>query len=508
MAAAARWSWECDLPGKSSKIEVVAEARERQSSLAFVFPLIGARRPPARHVLSFIWLDKVRWLRINLFADMHRPTLYSHSNASRRDFLKGTALTSALALARPDGALAGAIREDDSSALPATFAALKPLGARVHPITADEFRERLLHAQKVMTELTPKYDALFVAPGTSLYYFTGIRWGGSERLLALVLPRTGDPIVVVPAFEEGRMREKLHFAAEVRAWQEDESPTKIAAAALADRGIRTGRVGVEETAAFTFFDHLRSAGPGFECVSADPVTIVCRGRKSAHELELMRLACEATFDVFRAVFASLKPGMSQEDIGKLVEGGFLKMGLHGGALVLLGESAALPHGTIKPQKLKDGEVVLIDGGCTVEGYESDVTRTGIFGKAPEKVVRVYQIVRKAQDAALDAARARRLSGTVDDEARKVITDAGYGPDYRFFTHRLGHGIGLDGHEHPYLVRGSKTVLKPGMTFSNEPGIYIPGEFGMRCEDDMVIAADGPAQLLTPGFAVSLEKPLG
>jgi Xaa-Pro dipeptidase len=442
---------------------------------------------------------------------MHKPTLDSRSNASRRNFLKGTAAASALALARPGNAAARAIpewmAEDGSGELPAAFSTLKPLGS-VHPITADEFRGRLENAQKLMAELTPKYDALFVAPGTSLYYFTGIRWGVSERLLALVLPRTGDPIVVVPAFEEGRMRERLHLAAEVRAWQEDESPTKIAATALADRGIRTGRIGVEETAAFTFFDHLRGAGPGFECVSADPVTIACRGRKSAHELELMRLAGEATFDVFRAVFASLKEGMSQEEIGKLVEGGFSKMGLRGGALVLLGASAALPHGTIKPQKLKDGDVVLIDGGCAVEGYESDVTRTGIFGKAPEKVAHVYEIVRKAQNAALDAARAGRLSGTVDDAARKVVTDAGYGPDYKYFTHRLGHGIGLDGHEHPYLVRGSKTVLEPGMTFSNEPGIYIPGEFGMRCEDYMVIAADGPAQLLTAGFAVSLEKPLG
>lgn len=359
-----------------------------------------------------------------------------------------------------------------------------------------------------MNELAPKYDALFLAPGSSLYYFTGIRWGVSERLLAVLLPRTGDPIIVVPAFEEGRMREKLQFPAEVRTWQEDQSPTKIAAAALADRGIRTGRIAVEETVAFTFYDHLRAAGPGFECVSADPVTIACRGQKSAHELELMRLACAATFDVFRAVFASLKEGISQEDIGKLVTAGFSKMDLHGGALVLLGASAALPHGTIKPQKLKEGDVILIDGGCAVEGYQSDVTRTGIFGKPPEKVARVFEIVRKAQDTTLDAARAGRLSGTVDDAARKVITNAGFGPDYKTFTHRVGHGIGLDGHEHPYLVRGSQTVLQPGMTFSNEPGIYIPGEFGLRCEDDMVIAPDGPAQLLTPGFAVSLEKPLG
>ena len=360
-----------------------------------------------------------------------------------------------------------------------------------------------------MSDAQPKFDALFLAPGTGLYYFSGIRWWPSERLLALIIPRRGDPIIVVPSFEEGRMRERLKFAAEVRVWQEDESPTKIAAAALADRGIRTGRIGMDETSYFTFYDHFRSAASGVECVSGDPVTIACRGTKSAHELELMRLACDATFDVFRATFASLKIGMSQDDIAHLIEAGFTKMGLHGGALVLIGASAALPHGTIKPATMKEGDVVLIDGGTSVEGYASDVTRTGVVvGKPSDRVARVYEIVRKAQDAALDAARAGRLSGTVDDAARAVVTSAGYGPDYKYFTHRLGHGIGLDGHEHPYLVRGSKTLLGAGMTFSNEPGIYILGEFGLRCEDDMVVTADGPAQLLTQGFAVSLEKPLG
>jgi Xaa-Pro dipeptidase len=211
--------------------------------------------------------------------------------------------------------------------------------------------------------------------------------------------------------------------------------------------------------------------------------------------------------VFRAVFASLKEGMSQDDIGRWVEEGFAKMNLQGGALVLLGASAALPHGSIKPQTLKSGDVVLIDGGTKVEGYESDVTRTIVFGDKPsEKLVKVFDTLRKAQDAALDAARAGRLSGTVDDAARTVVTSAGYGPRYKLFTHRLGHGIGLDGHEHPYLVRGSKTVLQSNMTFSNEPGIYVPGEFGIRCEDDMVVTPDGPAQLLTQGFAISLEKP--
>lgn len=444
---------------------------------------------------------------------MDKHKLNPPFTSSRRRFLQGTAATSGMLL---NSRLAVAGRASDDAG-PAAFANLKPLGSRVHAISPEEFRARLERAQKLMANPpalaagqipAAKFDALFFAPGTSLYYFTGIRWGLSERLLGLVLPRTREPVLVVPAFEEGRLREKMRFAIEVRVWQEDQNPTKIAAAALADRGIRGGRLGLEETAGFTFFDHLREAAPAFEYVSADPITIACRAHKSPQELDLMRLACEATCDVFRAVFASLKAGMSQEDIGHLVEAGHSKMGLHGGALVLLGASAALPHGSEQPQKLKEGDVVLIDGGCQVEGYESDVTRTGVFGKPTEKVARAFEIARKAQDAALDAARAGRLSGTVDDAARAVITGAGYGPDYKYFTHRLGHGIGLDGHEHPYLVRGSKTILEPGMTFSNEPGIYVPGEFGLRCEDDMVIKADGPAQLLTPGFAVSLEKPLG
>jgi len=444
---------------------------------------------------------------------MNTPHPIRPANPSRRQFFEAAGALSAAVLAPK---ISGAGTAEDRATLPPAFSALKPLGGRVRPITPDEFHQRIEHAQRLMADAPPapsgapsqaaKYDALFFAPGTSLYYFTGIRWGLSERLVGLVIPRAGQPILVVPAFEEGRLREKLHLPLEVRIWQEDQSPTKIAAAALADQNIRSGRIGIEETAGFTFFDHLRDAAPGFEYASADPVTIACRAHKSTHELELMRLACEATFDVFRATFASLKEGMSQDDIAHLVEAGFAKMNLHGGALVLLGASAALAHGTLQPQKLKEGDVVLIDGGCGGDGYASDVTRTSVYGKPSEKISRAFELTRKAQDAALDAARAGRLSGTVDDAARAVIVNGGYGPDYKFFTHRLGHGIGLDGHEHPYLVRGGKTILEPSMTFSNEPGIYIPGEFGLRCEDDMVIGADGPAQLLTPGFAPSLEKP--
>jgi Xaa-Pro dipeptidase len=431
----------------------------------------------------------------------------SLSNPTRRNFLTSATTASAALLWRPLRASASDFARDDSASLPPAFASLRPLGSRVRPITADEFQSRIAKAQKLMADSSPAFDALFLAPGTGLYYFTGIRWGLSERLLAVLIPKSGQPILVVPAFEEGRCREKLKFPMDVRVWQEDQSPTKIAVAALADRGLRTGQIGIEETAGFTFYDHFRQAAPGFTCVSGDPITIACRAHKSAHELELMRLACDATFDVFTAVFASLKEGLSQEDIAGLVEAGFRKMNLQGGALTLVGASAALPHGTLQPRSLKPGDVILIDGGCTVEGYESDVTRTGVLGAPPQKVQQVFEIVRHAQNAALDAARAGKLSGTVDDGARAVVTAAGYGPDYKFFTHRLGHGIGLDGHEHPYLVRASTTTLEPNMTFSNEPGIYIPGEFGLRCEDDMVIRQDGPAQLLTKGFQASLEKPL-
>jgi Xaa-Pro dipeptidase len=424
------------------------------------------------------------------------------SRIGRRALLQSTAAAIVLA---PSSALPQGTIEHS---LPPSFDSLKPLGTRAKRIASEEYQARITRAQQLLAAQEPPLDALFVTPGTSLFYFTGVHWWPSERLLGLLILQKGEPLVVCPAFEEARFREQLRIAAEIRVWQEDESPTKLAASALVDRGLRTGRIGVEEAAMFTFYDHLRQAAPGFEFTSADPVTIACRGVKSAHELELMRLACEATCDVYRAVFASLKEGMSQNDVSNLVEAGYTKMGLRGDALVLFGSAAALPHGTVKPQTLREGDVVLIDDGCKVEGYSSDVTRTGIFGKPTEQIQRTFEIVGKAQDAALDAARKGKLSGTVDDAARAVITSGGYGPDYKFFTHRLGHGIGLDGHEHPYLVRGSKTSLTPGMTFSNEPGVYIPGEFGIRCEDLMVIAEDGPARLLTPRFQVSLEKPLG
>jgi Xaa-Pro dipeptidase len=430
---------------------------------------------------------------------------------SRRDLFKAASVTSGAVLG---GSILGGSSEAQnagagplSGPLPPAFDKLQPLGERVKPISTAELQRRIAHAQQLMSDAKPQFEALYVTPGTTLLYYSGIRWWPSERILALLIPRQGDPLIVCPAFEEGRLREQLRLPIELRVWREDESPYALVDKWFGERGIRTGKVGVEETTRYVFYDGLRHAAASLEYPSGDPITVGCRAQKSEHELELMRLACGATFDVYKATFASLREGMVQGEVAALVLRGYAKMGLRGEASVFFGPSSALPHGSREEQVLREGMGVMIDDGTTVEGYQSDVTRMGVLGKPPEKLQRAFEIVRHAQDAALAAATAGHECGSVDDAARKVITDAGFGPDYKYFSHRLGHGIGMDGHESPYLVRGNRTILKPGMTFSNEPGIYVVGDYGMRCEDDMVIADSGAAQLLTRGFQPSLETPI-
>ena len=391
--------------------------------------------------------------------------------------------------------------------LPPAFASLKPLGDRVKPIRADELQARVAHAQQLMTDAKPRFEALYVTPSTTLVYYTGIHWWPSERILALLIPRQGNPLVVSPAFEEGRLRQQMRWPIEIRVWQEDESPYAIVEKWFAERGIRTGQIATEETTRYVFFDGLRNAASSLDYLSGDPITVGCRAQKSEHELELMRLACAATFDVYKATFTSLREGVTQREVADWVVRGYAQMGLRGEASVFFGSSSALPHGSREEQILREGLGVMIDDGTTVEGYQSDVTRMGVLGKPPEKLQHAFETVRNAQNAALAAAVAGHECGSVDDAARKVITDAGFGPGYKYFSHRLGHGIGMDGHEWPYLVRGNRTILKPGMTFSNEPGIYVVGDYGLRCEDDMVISESGAAQLLTRGFQPSLETPI-
>jgi Xaa-Pro dipeptidase len=328
-------------------------------------------------------------------------------------------------------------------------------------------------------------------------------------MFAMVLPAKGAAFFVCPAFEEGRAREQISKSADsdkadVRIWQEDESPYQRIAQGFEDRGIASGRIGIEETVRYVFSEGIGKAAPLARLTSATPVTAGCRRIKSEHEIALMRLAAKVTLAAYAAAHQALKPGMTNADFLRLVEAAHDQLGFEGGALVEVGEYAAFPHGSVAPQVIREGSLVLVDGGCKVEGYSSDITRTFVLGKASDKMKKVFDIVHTAQTTALKTARPGLECQAVDAAARKVITDAGYGPDYKYFTHRLGHGMGMDGHEWPYLVRGNATRIEANMTFSDEPGIYIRGEFGVRLEDDMHILDDS-AELFTPQ-SPSLEDP--
>jgi len=424
---------------------------------------------------------------------------------SRRRFLQTGSVAAAASATLPTLAHAG----EGDKALPPAIAEVKSLHGEATPISLDERRERLEKARRLMRE--NNLSAILMTESTSLTYFTGIRWWGGERLFAMVLPAKGEPFYVCPAFEEGRAREQIAKSPDgnnpdVRIWHEDESPYERVAQGLSDRGIATSTVGLEETVRFVFSDNLRKAASTATFASATPVSAGCRMIKSPHEIDLMRLASKVTLIAYEATYRSLKPGMTQQDAEDLVEAAHRKLGFEGGADVQVGEFSAFPHGSVTAQVIREGTIVLIDGGCKVEGYASDITRTFVLGKASDKMKQVFEIVYRAQSAALAAAQPGGECGSVDAAARKVITDAGYGPDYKYFKHRLGHGMGMDGHEWPYLVRGNATKLQPGMTFSDEPGIYIRGEFGVRLEDDMHITENG-AELFTPQ-SLSLENPFG
>jgi Xaa-Pro dipeptidase len=293
---------------------------------------------------------------------------------------------------------------------------------------------------------------------------------------------------------------------DVRVWQEDESPYHRLAQGLQDRGIATGKIGLEETVRFVFAEGIAKAASQATIASATPATAGCRMIKSSHEIALMRLASQVTLAAYEAAYRAVKDGMTQPELEDLLQKAHAQLGFNGGADVQVGEFSAFPHGSVTPQVVHEGTIVLMDGGCAVEGYQSDITRTFVLGKASDKMKSVFDIVHRAQSVALAAAKPGAECGSVDAAARKIVIDAGYGPDYKYFTHRLGHGLGMDGHEWPYLVRGNPAKLQANITTSNEPGIYIRGEFGVRLEDDMHINENG-AELFTPQTP-SLEDPFG
>ena len=424
---------------------------------------------------------------------------------SRRRFVQ----TSSLALT---GTACGVAKGSDNAGngnedLPPAIAALTSMKDQATPISVEERRGRIDKARRLMTE--NRIDGLMLTGGTSMVYFTGMQWGLSERMTAVIIPVKGNAFIVTPRFEEERTLEQartgpLGAGTQVMTWEEDESPSALVAQGLRAAGIASGALGVEETVRFVFSNRVGTAAPAIRITSGTPVTAGCRMVKDQHELALMRLASQVTLKAYEAAWTSLTDGMSQDQFADLVAKAHGKLGFPGSAGVQVGQYSALPHGSVQPQIIREGTILLIDGGCKVEGYSSDLSRTFVLGKATDRMKSVFELEHQAQSAALAAAKPGVECQAVDAAARKVIEDGGFGPGYKYFTHRVGHGMGMDGHEWPYLVKGNTLKLEPGMTFSDEPGIYIPGEFGCRLEDDMVITASG-AELLTPQ-SESLEKP--
>ena len=360
---------------------------------------------------------------------------------------------------------------------PPAIRALKPMLDGVQPITDGERGARVEKARRLMRE--SKLDAIYLENGTSMYYFTGKRQVGQ----AWILPAKGEP-----------------------AWLAADAAQ--AARQLRESGVATGRVGLEEQVRFATFDGLHKELPAVECVSATPVTAGCRMIKSPAEIALMQRANDITIAAYKTALGSLREGMTERELSAWISAAYRALGVNGFAMASFGKYTAFPHGSIEPQKLREGDIVLIDDGCTVDGYQSDITRTTVFGKPTKRQTDVWNLERKAQDAALAAAKVGAPCESVDAAARKVITDAGFGPGYKVpgLPHRTGHGIGLDGHEWTNLVKGNKTKLAPGMCFSDEPMIAIYGEFGIRLEDCMYITESG-AKMFTKQ-SPAIDQPFG
>ena len=424
---------------------------------------------------------------------------------ARRRFLRNSALgAAALPVAMLSGNAVAVEAAGHDLRLPKSILALQPVASKVVPISDDERRARMARAQHLMDK--NGIDAIFVDAGTTLDYFTGLRWWNSERTMGMLLPKSGDPVYIVPEFERSRTQGQIKIGTDVRSWQENESPYALIAKVMRERHAGTGVLGIEDRVPFYRATEIGKAIPQAKLAEATPVTAGCRAIKSPAELALMQIACDATLSVYRAIWEALEPGMTQHQVSAWIDAAYQRIGLRGEASINVGKYTAQPHGSDKPQHIVEGTPVMLDDGCYVEGYQSDITRTFTLGKASDRMKRVFDIVRKAQQAALAAAHAGATMESVDAAARKVIVDAGYGPGYKYFSHRLGHGIGMDMHEWYYLVSGNTRKIEVDMTFSDEPGIYIPGEFGVRLEDDMHVTEAG-ARWFTPQ-SPSIEHPFG
>jgi len=392
--------------------------------------------------------------------------------------------------------------------LPKEIAALQPATDGIVPISVEERKQRIAKAQELMQQ--NKIDAIFLEGTTSCTYFTGMRWGQSERTFGVVIPSKGPIAYVCPQFEEDRARELINpiFGDEVRCWEEHESPYALILSIAKDRGIRFRRIGMEERVRFFIADGVKKLAAGIEIVDATPVTAGCRMYKTAAEIALMQKANDVTIEAYKAAFASIQPGMTQAQLSRNISAAFEKLGFSGGASVQVGKYSALPHGSIVPQKIMEGDVVMVDGGTSCQGYASDITRTIVVGKPSDKQIAVWNLEKKAQDAAFAAIKIGAPCEIVDAAARVVIENGGFSKNYKLpgLPHRTGHGIGMEGHEWTNLVKGNKTPIGVGMCFSDEPTISIPGEFGIRLEDCLYITENGP-KFFTPQ-SISIEQPFG
>lgn len=384
---------------------------------------------------------------------------------------------------------------------------LKSLTENVIPISVKERKARIAKAQQLMQK--HNIAAMILEPGAAMDYFSGIQWWRSERLTAVVIPKEGDIAVVCPFFEEPSIRESLTVAEDVRVWQEHESPFVLVKQILNDRKISQGTVAFEDSVRYFVQRGIMSLLPKMQDISAEPITLGCRMFKDNHELQLMHKANEITLTAYAHVWSKLELGMSQSDVKSLMSSAQSVLGGSGiWNMALFNEASAYPHGTKQKQIIREGSIVLMDCGCSVEGYQSDISRTFVFGEPSKKQQKIWNTVREGQRIAFETATLGKPAGKVDDAVRAYYVKQGLGPDYKLpgLSHRTGHGIGMQGHEPVNFVHGETETLKPGMCFSNEPGIYLPGEFGVRLEDCVYMTEKGIQWFTIPPD--SLASPIG
>jgi Xaa-Pro dipeptidase len=381
-------------------------------------------------------------------------------------------------------------------------ALLEDMTKHVQPLTDQDYKDRQEKVRGLMADRN--IDALWIEGGINLQYFFDVSWWSSERVFGVVFPVTGDPVWISPGFEAPRATEVIRFGDDIRTWEEHESPYVLLKDIFKSLATRAKKVALDPNVRNFVVEGIRKE-TSLELVDGSGIIDRCRGIKTVKELSYMDLANNITKKAYKWAFAQVESGMTTQDLRALISTGHEDLGATGGGWPLFGPLSAFPHGSRQEYYLKDGDIILVDGGCTVEGYRSDVTRTIVFGQPDDKQKKVFDIVKRSQDAAIAAVRPGIPAGEVDRAARKVIEEAGYGPDYSYFVHRLGHGIGLEWHEWPYLVKDNPLLLEPGMTMSNEPGIYIYEEFGLRIEDCFVVTEDS-GKYLGGMLCESLEEP--